>query len=126
MPSVLIVDDSLAIARKLQRALEASEKYSVAGTAIDGAEAIARYRELRPDVVLMDLVMPKMDGLTAIRMIRSFDPEANIIVLSSIAGMSDKVEEALRFGAKQVLAKPFSEEDVVRTLDQVTAGQGGA
>jgi len=119
MTSVLIVDDSLAIAKKLEGIIEASEGFTFAGRGADGADGLAQYRAKNPDIVLMDLVMPNMDGLTAIRMITAFDKAAKIIVLSSVAGISDKVEEALKFGAKLVLSKPFTDESVLSALNSV-------
>lgn len=119
MPTVLVVDDSLAIAKKLESIIKSSGEFEFAGHCPDGAAGLAQYRTIKPDIVLMDLVMPKMDGLTAIRMITSLDKNAKIIVISSVAGMSDKVEEALKFGAKMVLAKPFSSESVLEVLKSV-------
>ncbi len=116
---VLIVDDSIAIARQLQNIVEASEDFEFIGHAGNGLEAIKRYRSESPDVVLMDLVMPEMDGLTAIRTIVGIDKDAKIVVVSSVAGVSEKVAEALKFGAKSVLAKPFEADKVLETLRSV-------
>lgn len=120
MTKVLVVDDSVAVARKLQQIIEAAPGLTFVGHAKDGAQGVAEYRQLTPDVVLMDLVMPNMDGLTAIRAIRAIDPEAKIIVLSSVAGISDKVEQALKFGALKVLSKPFTDETVTAAIAAVT------
>lgn len=113
---VLIVDDSLTTARQLRGILEADGGFEVCGHARTGVEAVKMYRLQQPDVVLMDLVMPEMDGLQATRTIVALDPDARIIVISSAAGVGDKVTEALRLGAKNILSKPFDAETVLHVI----------
>lgn len=121
--SVLIVDDSIAIARQLQKILEKSGDFEVAGHAKNGLEAIKMYKTESPDLVLMDLVMPEMDGLQAIRGIVGQDSDARIVVVSSAGGVGEKVTEALRFGAKNVISKPFEADKVVQVLRDVAEGE---
>jgi len=109
---VLLVDDSAAIARQLQRIVEETEGFEVVGHAKNGIEGIKLFMSLKPDLVFMDIVMPEMDGLQAIRSIRNLDKNAKILVISSAGGVSDKVTEALRFGAMSVVPKPFDPEKV--------------
>jgi two-component system chemotaxis response regulator CheY len=113
---VLIVDDSAAVARQLGNILENAGSFEIVGHASNGIEGIKLYTELRPDIVCMDIVMPQMDGLQAIRSLMSLDENAKIVVISSAAGVGDKTTEALRFGAKSVLSKPFDPAKVVETL----------
>lgn len=113
---VLIVDDSVAVARQLQKILESSGSFEIIGHANNGIEGLKLYTELKPDIVCMDIVMPQMDGLQAIRTLMSLDKNAKIVVISSAAGVGDKTTEALKFGAKNVLSKPFDPAKVVETL----------
>lgn len=113
---VLIVDDSLTVARQLRAILEATHDFEVIGHARNGIEAVKMYRTDKPDLVLMDIVMPEMDGLQATRTICALDAEAKIIVISSAAGVGDKVTEALRLGARNIISKPFDAGTILSVL----------
>ncbi len=113
---VILVDDSVAIARQLQKILNDSGVFEVVGHGKNGVEGIKLYTSLKPDIVCMDLVMPEMDGLQAIRTIISHDKEAKIVVISSAVGVEDKVMEAIKFGAKNTISKPFEPEKVIEIL----------
>ncbi len=113
---VLLVDDSIAIVQQLQRILENSGQFEVVGHGKNGAEGIQLFTALKPDIVCMDLIMPVMDGLQAIRTIKNIDEGAKIVVVSSTAGVGDKATEALKFGAKNILAKPFEPDKVIDIL----------
>ena len=89
------------------------------GHAKNGAEALRLYKELAPDVVCMDIIMPVLDGLQATRTILEHDPDAKIVVISSQGGNAEKAAEALRVGARAVITKPFKTEQLVSTLRQV-------
>jgi two-component system chemotaxis response regulator CheY len=114
---VLLVDDSLAIAKQLKTLVEESGDFEVVGHAINGIEGIKLFINLKPDVVFMDLVMPEMDGLQAIRSIRNLDQNARIVVISSAGGVGGKVEEALKFGALTVISKPFEPKEIAQVLE---------
>jgi len=119
---VLITDDH-AIVRKGIRALLATERdIEVVGEAGDGAEAVAQARALRPDVVLMDLVMPKVDGIEATRRITTELPEVHILVLTSFAA-DDKVFPAIKAGALGYLLKDTGPNELVQAIRQVHRGQ---
>jgi two-component system chemotaxis response regulator CheY len=116
---VLLVDDSTVIIQQLQKILEGSGMFEVVGHAKNGIEGIKLYTSLKPDIVCMDLIMPVMDGLQAIRSIMSMDKDAKIVVISSAAGVGEKTLEAIRFGAKNIISKPFEHEkiiDILKTL----------
>ena len=118
---VLIVDDH-AIVRKGIRALLATEPgIQVVGEAQDGREAVAQAERLGPDVILMDLVMPVMDGLEATRCIAARQPEVHILVLTSFTGM-DRVLPAIKAGALGYLLKDSGPEELVRAIHQVCHG----
>jgi two-component system chemotaxis response regulator CheY len=116
---VLVVDDSIAIARQLTKMVEGFGGYQVVGHAKNGAEAVKLFKTLSPDIVLLDIVMPMMDGLQSLRTLMRLDPEAKVIVISSVGGVGQKVEEAIRLGARSVISKPFEEEKVKSILERV-------
>ena len=119
---VLVVDDH-AIVRKGICALLATETgIQVVGEAKEGQEAVSQTARLRPEVVLMDLVMPGMDGLEAIRRILADQPEVRILVLTSFAG-DDKIFAAIRAGALGYLLKDTGPEELVQAIKQVHSGQ---
>ena len=116
---VLVVDDSIAIARQLTKMVEGFGGYQVIGHAKNGAEAVKLFKTLGPDIVLLDIVMPMMDGLQSLRTLMRLDPEAKVIVISSVGGVGQKVEEAIRLGARSVVSKPFEEDKVKAALERV-------
>lgn len=114
---VLITDDTAFMRMTLRRLLE-QNGYEVVGEAENGADAVEKYSQLRPDVVTMDLTMPQMDGITAIREIMKIDPGARIIVVSAM-GQKPMVIEALNAGAKDFLVKPFQPQRVLEAIQKV-------
>ena len=119
---VLVADDH-AIVRKGIRALLATEPdIEVVGEAENGREAVTEVEKLRPDVILMDLVMPELDGIEAIRRITARQPEARILVLTSFAA-DDKVFPAIKAGALGYLLKDSGPEELVQAIHQVYRGE---
>jgi YesN/AraC family two-component response regulator len=116
--TVLLVDDSRAVLSQIQKVVEAGEEAEIVGTASNGAEAIQKTSELKPDLVIMDIVMPDIDGLAALRMLQAKQPEIRVAMLSSVGGMASKAEEAFRLGAVQVLGKPVDAETLEALLTQ--------
>ncbi|MDI9442446.1 MAG: response regulator [Firmicutes bacterium] len=117
--TVLITDDTAFMRMTLRNVIE-KHGYEVVGEAGDGKEAVELYKELKPDMVTMDITMPRMDGITAIKEIMKIDPNAKIIVCSAM-GQKPMVIEALSAGAKDFLVKPFDAERVVESLRKIGA-----
>ncbi len=111
---IMVVDDSRVMELQMQHMLEGSE-YEITAYCRDGEEAIARFDEVNPDIVTMDILMPGMDGLETAQAILAERPEANVIMLSSLA-YDDTLDEAKRIGAKGFLFKPFDRETLIETL----------
>ncbi len=101
---VLIVDDAL-ISRMLIKDIATETGWDVAGEADNGEDAVARYQELSPDLVTLDMVMPKMDGLAALRKIRECDPNAHVVMVSAV-DQKPKLVEAIELGASDFIVKP--------------------
>ena len=115
--TVLIVDD-IPFVRKTLKQILIHQGYRVVGEAENGEEAIQLYRETKPTLVTMDLVMPIMNGVEATKKILQFDPAAMIVILSGMM-QENLVTEAIHAGAKDYIMKPFQTEDVARILKQV-------
>ncbi|MBI4859115.1 MAG: response regulator [Candidatus Riflebacteria bacterium] len=114
---VLVVDDARII-RNILRALITKMGLKVVGEAVNGAEAIRMYEELRPDLVTMDITMPVVDGLTATKTILKQYPEANIIMVTSV-GQESVMKEAILSGAKDFIVKPFNEDRIMSAIRRV-------
>lgn len=114
---VLFVDDS-SYMRSILKKIVLGDRFELAGEAADGEEAVTRYRELKPDLVTMDIIMPKADGITAVRRIREEDPEARIIMVSAM-GQQSMVIEAIQAGARDFIIKPFQPPRVHEALRRV-------
>jgi two-component system chemotaxis response regulator CheY len=112
---VMIVDDSKAMIMLLKRILE-DHGYSVVGEAQSGEEAVEKYDQLRPDLVTMDLILPGISGVEATKKIIEKDPNARIIAVSSVGGAPEKLMEALKAGAKNVISKPFDPDKVLKVI----------
>lgn len=111
---VLIVDDAMFIRVNLKTMLE-KNGCEVVGEAKNGLEALLKYSELKPELVTMDITMPEMDGIAALKAIKSIDPRAKVIMISAM-GMEDKVKAAVLAGAVGFIVKPFNEEQIVKVL----------
>lgn len=114
---VLIADDSKLMRRILARILS-SAGYAVAAEAKNGVEAVSLYQKFKPDIVTMDIVMPGLDGLQALKVIKALDPNARVVMVSSI-GQQDVIMEAIRAGAKDFLIKPFRRSQVLKTFTRI-------
>jgi|SRR5271156_954149 len=119
MARVLVVDDAMFMRKVVTDALR-SGGHEVIGEAANGQEAVSCFKTLRPDVMTMDITMPEMDGIAALREIIALDPSARIVMCSAI-GQETKVLEAVKAGAKDFIVKPFQTERVLTAIDKAMA-----
>ncbi|HEY2704128.1 MAG TPA: response regulator, partial [Candidatus Dormibacteraeota bacterium] len=118
MIRILLVDDVPATLGNLERLLGFEDDIEVCGTAADGRLAIEEARRLQPDVILMDVNMPQLDGLQATALIAQEVPGSPVIIMS-VQGDSDYVRRAMQAGAREFLTKPFSGDELTATIRQV-------
>ncbi|GFI21295.1 chemotaxis protein CheY [Lachnospiraceae bacterium] len=114
LPTVLVVDDSSLIRKVLIHLLN-ENGYQVVGEAANGLEGVELYKELEPDIVTLDITMPVMDGVTALRKIKEYNPNAMVAMISA-AGQKDKLMDALREGAELFFTKPFNTQEIIKSL----------
>ena len=117
MATVLVVDDA-AFMRMMLKDILTKGGYDVVGEAADGNEAVAKYNELKPDLVTLDITMPNKDGLQALKEIRANDPNATCIMCSAM-GQQAMVIEAIQSGAKDFVVKPFQAERVLEAVRKI-------
>jgi two-component system chemotaxis response regulator CheY len=116
---ILIVEDAIYMREMLVEMLgEEEEEYEVVGFAVNGKEAVEKYKDLKPDLVTMDLVMEEMDGIQAIREIKLYDPNALILVITAL-GTPEQRNEALEAGADEYLWKPFTVKNLSDLLKKL-------
>jgi two-component system, chemotaxis family, chemotaxis protein CheY len=116
MARVLVVDDAAFMRKMVSDALN-SGGHEIVGEAANGAEAVERFQELRPDVMTLDITMPEKDGLTALKEIIAVDPGAKVIMCSAL-GQESKVLESIKLGAKDFVVKPFQADRVLSAIDK--------
>lgn len=114
---ILIVDDTIFMRVKLKSLLE-KWGYEVLGEAVNGLDAVEKFTELRPDVVLMDITMPEMDGIAALKEIKKIDPKA-VVVMVSAMGQERSVKEAVLAGARNFVIKPFQDDKIQEVLSKL-------
>jgi two-component system chemotaxis response regulator CheY len=114
---VLVVDDA-AFMRMMVKDILTKNGYEVVGEAENGVAAIERYKETNPDLVTMDITMPEMDGIAAVREIKKINPAANIIMCSAM-GQQAMVIDAIQAGAKDFIVKPFQPDRVIEAVRKV-------
>lgn len=117
--SVMICDDAAFMRMILKNILE-QHGYNVVGEAVNGADAIEKYKTLKPDLVTMDITMKDMNGIEAVKAIRAFDPKAKIVMCSAM-GQKAMVVEAIQAGASDFIIKPFHADRVMEALNGVMA-----
>lgn len=114
--NVIIVDDS-ALARKVLRQLLEEEGYAVVSEAVNGEEGVELYKKFKSDFITLDITMPKMDGVDALKKIMEFDPNAKAVMITA-AGQEKRVIEAIRIGAKHFVVKPFNKDEVLKAIEK--------
>ena len=119
MAKILIVDDSRT-SRKILRGLLEGNGHEVEEAA-NGEEGCSRYKEWKPDLVTMDITMPVLDGMAALKMIKGYDSEAKVIMITA-AGQKEKMVQAVKYGADEFIAKPYEENGVLSTVNRILEG----
>ena len=115
--NILICDDA-AFMRMMIKDILTKNGYNIAGEAENGAKAVEKYAELKPDLVLMDITMPEMDGMEALKKIKASDPGASVIMCSAM-GQQAMVIESIQSGAKDFIVKPFQADRVIEAVQKV-------
>ena len=114
---ILLVDDA-AFMRKMIKDTLVKNGYTEVFEAVDGADAVEKFGEIGPDLVVMDITMPNMDGLEALKAIRAKDGSANVVMCSAM-GQESMVMDAVRSGAKDFIVKPFKPDRVLKTVNNI-------
>lgn len=115
--SILIVDDA-AFMRMMIKNILLKNGFEVVGEAENGKIAVELYRESKPDLVTMDITMPEMEGIEAVKAIREYDPNASIIMCSAM-GQQSMVMDAIQAGAKDFIVKPFQQDRLLQAIERV-------
>ena len=111
---VLVVDDA-AVMRMMVKDILSKNGYEIVGEAENGMKALEKYQELKPDLVTMDITMPEMDGITAVKEIKKVDPAAKVVMCSAM-GQQAMVIEAIQAGARDFIVKPFQADRVLEAI----------
>jgi len=114
---ILVVDDA-AFMRMMIKDILVKNGYEIAGEAENGIRAVEKYKELMPDLVIMDITMPEVDGITAVREIKKINPDSKIIMCSAM-GQQAMVIESIQAGARDFIVKPFQPERVIEAIRKV-------
>ena len=114
---ILIVDDA-AFMRMMIKDILTKNDFEVVGEAENGLKAIEKYKELMPDLVLMDITMPELDGIQAVRLIKEYDATAKVVMCSAM-GQQAMVIESIQAGAKDFIVKPFQADRVIEAIQKV-------
>lgn len=114
---VLVVDDAVVM-RMMIKDILSKNGFEIVGEAQNGAEAVEKYKDLRPDVVTMDMVMPGVDGIAAVKQIVSEDPAAKILMCTSL-GQEALLNEAMQAGATSYITKPFQPSKILESIEKV-------
>jgi len=114
---ILVVDDAMFMRRMLTDILEKGG-HSICGEASTGKEAVEKYKELKPELVTMDIIMPDMSGIEAVKEIMKFDPQAKILMVSAM-GQQALVLEAIQAGAQDYVVKPFQSSRVLESIERL-------
>ncbi len=117
MADILIVDDSRT-SRKILREILESAGHTIVGEGVDGEDGYLKYKELKPDLVTLDITMPKLDGIEALQLIKKCNEEA-LVVMITAAGQKEKMIQAIKHGAVEFITKPYEPDDVKDVIEKV-------
>ena len=118
MAQNILISDDAAFMRMMIKDILTKNGYNVVGEAENGARAVEKYNELKPDLVLMDITMPEMDGIQALKKIKENDPSA-LVIMCSAMGQQAMVIESIQAGAKDFIVKPFQADRVIEAVKKV-------
>lgn len=118
MAKILIVDDSRTSRKMLRNILE-SNGHEIIDEAVNGQEGVQKFQALKPDVVTLDITMPVVDGVEALKMIKALDPESKVVMVTA-AGQKNKMIECIKAGAKEFLTKPFEQQEIVDVINKMS------
>lgn len=122
MATILVVDDA-AFMRMMVKSILQKGGHEVVGEAENGAVAVEKYAMLKPDLVTMDITMPVMEGIEAVRLIKASHPDARIIMCSAM-GQQGMIIQAIQAGAKDFIVKPFQEDRVIESVNKLLKAEG--
>ncbi|HVP19212.1 MAG TPA: response regulator [Spirochaetia bacterium] len=117
MGATILIADDLSFMRMIQKEILMERGYTVVGEASDGIEAVNKFQTLNPDLILLDITMPNMNGLEAMRRIFSINPKARVIMCSAL-GQQNLIVEAIRAGVKDFIVKPFKPERILSAIEK--------
>ncbi|HWT73520.1 MAG TPA: response regulator [Mobilitalea sp.] len=117
MAKILLVDDSKT-SRKILKGILEENGHEVIGEAINGEDGIAKFKELKPDITTMDITMPVLDGLEALRQIMEYNKNAKVVMVTA-AGQKTKMVDAIKYGAAEFLAKPFESTQIISIIKKI-------
>ncbi|MDF2539197.1 MAG: hypothetical protein K0S76_2218 [Herbinix sp.] len=117
MAKILMVDDSKT-SRKILRGILEENGHEIIGEAVNGKDGIDKFGELHPDITTMDITMPEMDGLEALKQIMDIDKNAKVVMVTA-AGQKTKMVDAVKYGAAEFLAKPFDAAQIIEIINKV-------
>ena len=118
MAKILIVDDSRTSRKMLRNILE-SNGHEIIDEAVNGQEGVQKFQALKPDVVTLDITMPGVDGVEALKMIKALDPESKVVMVTA-AGQKNKMIECIKAGANEFLTKPFEQQEIVDVINKMS------
>lgn len=118
MAKILIVDDSRTSRKMLRNILE-SNGHEIIDEAVNGQEGVQKFQSLKPDVVTLDITMPVVDGVEALKMIKALDPESKVVMVTA-AGQKNKMIECIKAGANEFLTKPFEQQEIVDVINKMS------
>ena len=123
MAKILIVDDSRTSRKMLRNILE-SNGHEIIDEAVNGQEGVQKFQALKPDVVTLDITMPVVDGVEALKMIKALDPESKVVMVTA-AGQKNKMIECIKAGANEFLTKPFEQQEIVDVINKMSNKEFG-
>ena len=121
MGKIMLVDDSMT-SRRILKEIMVKAGHEVVAEAADGEEGYLKYKEVRPDLVTLDITMPKMDGLESLKLIRKEDGNAKVVMITA-AGQKEKMTQAVKYGAAEFITKPYDAEEVAAVINRLLGGE---